>query len=562
MKIFMRVAAFLLVAIWGQLASAQTWVQIEAQPNETQALVRAADYASRLPDVNGFRLNSGWYAVVLGPYSEDEARGVLLQLRGQRAIPSDAFIADGRNFRDPIFGSGDRTALVAPTTEPLEPGEETLAEAQRGERDLTREDREIIQIALRWEGFYNSIIDASFGAGTRRAMAAWQEAKRYEPTGVLTTLQRRELIDNYRNALASLDMRPVNDAQAGISIDMPAGLVAFDRYEPPFAHYAPRTDDGVRVLLISQTGDQFTLTALFDIMQTLEIVPMDGRRNVGASEFTLTGANDKIMSHTFARVTGGAVKGFTLVWPSGDDKRFQLALAMMEQSFRPTEGVLPDTLGTGGANQNIDLLAGLEIRRPERSRSGFFIDSAGGVLTTTEAVRQCTRIVLNEETEADIAAEDTGMGLALLRPREELAPLSVARLAAAEPRIKSDIALAGYTYGGILPAPSLTYGTLADIKGLDGDDRVQRLEIASEDGDTGGPVFDGSGAVMGMLLPRDPGTRQLPGSVAFAADAPVLAEFLSANGINPAAADAGDPMAPEDLTLLAADLTVLVSCWN
>ena len=192
----------------------------------------------------------------------------------------------------------------------------------------------------------------------------------------------------------------------------------------------------------------------------------------------------------------------------------------------------------------------------------MFIDGEGAVLTTAEAVRQCGRITLNEETEAVVSAEDSALGLALLTPQQSLAPLSVARLAIAEPRIQSDVALAGFSFGGILAAPSVTFGTLADLKGLDGDARVQRLAIANEPGDAGGPVFDASGAVLGMLLDQPSGARQLPPDVAFAADAPVLAEFLSANGVTPAAADPGEAMAPEDLTLLAADLTVLVSCWN
>ena len=128
--------------------------------------------------------------------------------------------------------------------------------------------------------------------------------------------------------------------------------------------------------------------------------------------------------------------------------------------------------------------------------------------------------------------------------------------------IQSDVAVAGYAFGGVLSAPTLTFGTLADIKGLNGDTRVQRLEIASHAGDVGGPVFDGSGAVTGLLLAGDDGARQLPDSVAFAADTPVLAEFLSANGIRPATSQTTEPMAPEDLTLLAGDLTVLVGCWN
>ncbi len=566
MQMWVKVAAVIAALLSANIAAAQgtVWLQIEARPNETLASQRANDYATRLPDVSGFRLSSGWFAIALGPYSEDEARARLSQLRLSRAIPGDSFVSDGRNFRSRFYGA-ENTALVAPELseplEPLVPGEETVADARASERNLTREDREMVQIALRWESVYNSVIDSDFGAGTRRAMAAWQQLKRYEPTGVLTTLQRQELVDGYTSVLRDLDMRRMNDATAGIEIALPAGLVEFDRYEPPFAHYQPKTDAGVKVILISQSGDRDTLAAMFDILQTLEIVPLNGARELGRNEFTLTGTNEKIVSHTYARLDGDDVKGFTLIWPADDEKRRRLALSEMEATFISIPGaVLPDTVGD--ATQNIDLLAGLEIRRPERSRSGFYVDQNGGVLTTSEAVRQCTRITLNDETEADVAAEDTVLGLAYLRPRQTLAPISVARLASVEPRLLSDIAIAGYSYGGVLTAPSLTYGTLADVKGLDGDARVQRLDVAAQPGDAGGPVFDGSGAVMGMLLDRAGGTRQLPEGVNFAADAPVLAEFLSANGGTAFAADPGEPMAPEDLTLLAADMTVLVSCWN
>ena len=555
-------AAVFLCVVWAGLAAAQSWVQIEAQPSAGRAVERAEDWATRLPDVNVYRTGSSWHAIALGPYAtEDEARRRLLELRARRIVPSDSFVSDGRSFRDRVYGSGDVVAGIAPEApEPVElqPGEETPAEARRSERDLDRAGREELQIALKWEGFYNSVIDASFGAGTRRAMSGWQEFNGYEPTGILTTLQRRELVTRYRDALNSLDLAPVVDAQAGIEIDLPTALIAFDRYDAPFAHYAPATDDGVRVVLISRAGDGNTLGALYDILQTLEIVPMDGPRNLGRDSFTIDGVNDRVSTHVYARRAGDAVKGYALIWPAGDEKRKSLALAAMQESFRTNDAVLPD--GEGNAVQNVDLVSGLEIRRPDRSRSGFYIASDGRVLTTADAVRQCARITLDAEVEAEIAAEDGN--LALLRPRQTLAPLSVARLSVAEPRISSDVAVAGYSFGGRLTAPSLTFGTLADIKGLDGDEAVQRLEIASEPGDAGGPVLDGSGAVLGMLLDRDEGTRQLPGQVAFAADAPVLADFLAQNGITPAAADAGKTMAPEDLTLLAADLTVLVDCWN
>lgn len=559
-----KAAYFLVFLVWGQLAVAQTWVQVEAQPNARLALQRAEDYALRLRDVNAFRTGTTWHAIAIGPFAtEDDARLRLLELRARRAVPSDSFVSDGRSFRDRIYGTGVVAAAPEVSAAPvpdLEPGEETPAQARRSERDLTREDRALLQTALKWEGFYTSIIDASFGPGTRRAMAAWQEANGFEGTGILTTLQRRNLLGAYQSALADLRIAPIVEPKAGIEIDIPTGLVAFDRYEAPFVHYLPATDDNVRVILISQEGDQITLAALFDIMQTLEIAPLGATANLGRESFTIDGSDSNVTTHIFARRAGGAVKGYALTWPTDDIKRFRLALAAMQATFRTTDAILPDT--AGGGVQDIDLMSGLEIRRPDRSRSGFYVDSAGTVLTSREAVQQCSRITIDSETDAEVLAEDGPMGLAILRPVEPLAPLSVARLAASEPRIQSDIAISGYSFGGVLTAPSLTYGTLADIKGLDGDVRVQRLSVTSEPGDAGGPVFDGSGVVLGMLLDPEDSARQLPGDVAFAADAPVLVEFLAANGVTPAAADAGDAMAPEDLTLLAADLTVLVSCWN
>ncbi len=553
--------------VWATLAGAQQlgWVQIEARPNEPAALERAQDYATRLPNVNSFALPSGWYAIALGPYDPITAEQELRRLRAQGAIPGDSFVSDGQGFGRRVFGQG---LLVQPETiaaEPpqeLAPPEETVAQSRAAERQLTREERAEIQQALQWEGFYSSAIDASFGPGTRRAMESWQIANAYEPTGVLSTAQRRELIAAYRGALASLGMNRVIDTRAGIEIEMPTAMVEFSRYEAPFAHYDSRDGSGVRVLLISQSGDEDTLFGLYDIMQTLEIVPLDGPRERGPRSFTLTGINDEIVSTTYAEVAGGAVKGFTLIWPAGDEKLRTRALQEMRASFTPTAAVLPD-MPVGAADQSLDLLSGLRIRQPERTRSGFFVSETGQVVTSADAVAGCTRVLLNDDTEARVAAADAGLGVALLEPLERLAPIRFARLQAGVPRLKSEVAVAGFPFGGVLTAPTLTFGTLSDLRGLRGEEELTRLALNAEAGEAGGPVFDTSGSVLGVLLARDTGgSQQLPPDVSFAVDAVALATFLSENGVSPAASESDTSIPPEDLTTLAADMTVLVTCWK
>jgi hypothetical protein len=355
-------------------------------------------------------------------------------------------------------------------------------------------------------------------------------------------------------------MRRIFDSEAGIEIELPTALVDFARYDAPFAHYEAKDGSGVRVLLISQSGDQGTLFGLYDIMQTLEIIPLDGPRERGARSFTITGANDEIVSTTYAEVAGGAIKGFTLVWPTGDEKRRTRALAAMQASFTPTAAVLPDL---AVAEARADLLSGLTIRRPERLRSGFFVSPDGKVVTSAEAVAGCTRVTLNDDVPARVTASDADLGVALLSPDEALVPISYARLQAGLPRVRSEVAVAGFPYGAALAVPTLTFGTLSDVRGLDGEEDVTRLALVAEEGETGGPVFDTTGSVLGLLLPRAAGgTRQLPRDVSFAADAAALATFLSDSGVAPAASVSTEAVAPEDLGVLAADMTVLVSCWN
>ena len=133
----------------------------------------------------------------------------------------------------------------------------------------------------------------------------------------------------------------------------------------------------------------------------------------------------------------------------------------------------------------------------------------------------------------------------------------------ASPRLRSDVAVAGFSYEGALGAPTLTFGTLSDSSGLAGEPEVQRLAMLVEPGDTGGPVLDAGGSVLGVLLPRMTETgRQLPEDVQFAAKAEAIATSLDAAGVSVSRNTAGEALPSETLTTLAGDMTVLVSCWE
>ncbi|WP_246831299.1 peptidoglycan-binding protein [Pseudotabrizicola formosa] len=579
----------LTATVWAGMAAAQqqSWVQVEAQPTLAEAQERASAYASAFPDVVGYQLGSRWYGIALGPYAPAEAARRLADLRRENLIPGDSYLTDGTNFREqfwPLAGAQtvppvtplapdapvevaplaelDAETPAAPTTQALP--DETVAEARRSEAALSREDRQDLQRALQWDGYYTAAIDGAFGPGTRSSMAAYQSALGLEPTGVLTTRQRDMLVANWRADIAEYGFETVSEPESGIEITLPLALVQFDHYEPPFVHYAPKTPDGMQIILISQPGDTAALSGLYDVLQTLTIIPQDGARALAERSFEINGASATTRSYAFAETRAGLVKGYILVWSPDQADRAARVLAQMQGSFRAigNRALDPGMVPMSDATRR-GLLAGLDVRRPKLTGSGFYVDPTGRVLTPADTVASCGRITLDGMTEARVSFADAASGTALLTPATPLAPPEFAGFQTAANRVGSQVAVAGYSYGDSLPAPVITFGLLEDVQGLNGEPGLHRLGIDTLPGDAGGPVLDGTGAVLGMLLPRaaDP-ARVLPEGVEFATSGAVLQQMLTTRGIDVAAAATTGPLTPDALTRRASGLTVLVSCWD
>ncbi|VDC33040.1 serine protease [Pseudogemmobacter humi] len=574
-----RLAAFAVFLMFPGLTAAlaqEAWIQVEARSDQRLAEERAFAFATSFTETRGFRLPSGWYAIVLGPYDADEAAQILASLKSRRLIPSDSYITDGREFREPFWPKEGGAAPVAaaepaaadvaePADEPVsDPAviDETPAEARATEAALTTDEKKELQSALSWFGFYQGGIDGAFGPGTRTAMAAWQTAFGLEPSGVLTTRQRATLVASHQAEIAEYGFALVEEQESGIDVTLPLALVEFDRYEPPFVHFREKNGSGLSVVLISQPGDAGSLAGLYEILTTLDAMPQTGERKAGESEFRIRGRSADRDSQAWARLSDGLIKGWMVFSSPEHAERDARIAEVIETSFRAVgdtaldPGLVPlDEAARRG------LVAGLEVKKPLTGRSGFYVGADGAVLTTSDAVAECGRITIDHTTEASVAAQSEGF--ALLKPASPLAPPAVAAFAESAARPGSAIALAGYPYEGRLPAPVLTHGTFEEAGGLNGEPGLLRLSLDTRPGDAGGPVLDAAGGVIGMLLPAvEGGAQQLPAGVTFAADTARIAAFLGAGGVSPRTTGAAPALPPETLTRQATGMTVLVSCWE
>ena len=566
-----------------QQSQDQVWIQIEAKPNLADAQDRAAAWQAMFDDVQGYRIGSGWHVIALGPFTRADAETRLAGLLRENLVPRDSYITDGRSFEGSFWptDAAPATPEAPPATEqapelaqdlaqdlapaPVVP-DETPEQARQSESLLSQAEREQLQTALKWFGFYTSTIDGAFGRGTRGSMAEWQQAMGYEPTGILTTFQRDTLTANYLAEQSALGLATITEPEAGIEVTIPTALVQFDHYEPPFVHFTAKNgSDALRITLISQPGDQSALYALYDTLQTLEIMPTTGPRERGERSFTLRGDSATVTSAAYAELSRGLIKGWIVTWkPDAELLPIDRILSAVEASFRPIgdRALDPGIVPMDGATK-AGLLSGLEVRKPRLTRSGFYIDGAGNVLTSTDAVDQCARITLDGVTEARLTLADPATGIALLAPATPVSPPATAEFQLAPDRIGTEIAVSGYSYGDALPAPVLTFGTLQAAEGLAGEQGLKRLALTALPGDAGGPVVDSTGAVLGLLLPAslDP-ARVLPEGVAFATTGPAIAAALQAQGITLTQATRQGALPPEDLAKEVGRMTVLVSCWD
>ncbi len=87
-------------------------------------------------------------------------------------------------------------------------------------------------------------------------------------------------------------------------------------------------------------------------------------------------------------------------------------------------------------------------------------------------------------------------------------------------------------------------------------------------GNGGGPVLDGSGKVVGVVVgERDPikiagATGMLPGNVSFAISEGTVRAFLDAHDVPYETASPAEPMATADIATKARGYMVLIECWR
>lgn len=209
---------------------------------------------------------------------------------------------------------------------------------------------------------------------------------------------------------------------------------------------------------------------------------------------------------------------------------------------------------------------GAPAARPAATRSGSgFVVSATQVVTNAHVVNGCAGVEIAGRGPARLGPVDAAADLALIEvgPQAEWLPLSTEPLRLGEPLV-----VVGFPLPGLLAqGHQVTTGSVTAQAGVRGDSRVFQMSAPVQSGNSGGPVLDAGGRVVGVVVSRLNAMRaaavlgDIPQNVNFALSAQTLRGFLDAQKVawRPAA---GRPPAQSvpDVAEVAVRSTVMVRC--
>lgn len=202
--------------------------------------------------------------------------------------------------------------------------------------------------------------------------------------------------------------------------------------------------------------------------------------------------------------------------------------------------------------------------------TGFIVGRDGTVLTNAHVVESCRSISVTpadgQESPASLQAKNTGDDLAALKTG--LRPDEVARFRADRPlRSGDEVVAIGFPLSSLLSREAnVTAGVISAMAGLRGDARHYQITAPVQKGNSGGPLSDMSGTVVGVVSSKLNAmkiagqTGDLPQNINFAIKADVARRFLDDNSIRYETAAAGPVGSAADVGERIKRVTVFIQC--
>jgi serine protease Do len=167
---------------------------------------------------------------------------------------------------------------------------------------------------------------------------------------------------------------------------------------------------------------------------------------------------------------------------------------------------------------------------------------------------------------AQVLARAEADDLAILKADGKVAATATLRISPS-PRSGEAIVVFGFPLSGLLASTgNVTIGNVTALAGLRDDSRQLQISAPVQPGNSGGPVLDMSGNVIGVVVSKLDALRvaklsdDIPQNINFAIKASTAVNFLDARGITYSTGQPGKELSIPDVAEHARSISVEVRC--
>jgi TPR repeat protein len=204
---------------------------------------------------------------------------------------------------------------------------------------------------------------------------------------------------------------------------------------------------------------------------------------------------------------------------------------------------------------------------PDRTGSSFVVSANGDVLTNRHVVVGCNRLRVGGQN-TKVIAQDPNNDLALLRTEKTANSFAYFREGRGA-RVGEKVSVAGYPLRGILGDNlNVSFGNISSLTGIGNDSRLFQISAPVNPGNSGGPLLDGSGNIIGVVTSKlnalfvAKKIGDIPQGANFAIKSSIVRIFLDLNNVDYETARSRTPKTTTKVADEAQKYTLLVECWK
>lgn len=206
-----------------------------------------------------------------------------------------------------------------------------------------------------------------------------------------------------------------------------------------------------------------------------------------------------------------------------------------------------------------------------KSGTGFVVSANGHIVTNHHVIDGCSDLKGNLTGEAAmvlrVVSSDANNDLALLQAPSTARFKEFARIRDRSIRSGDSVVAIGFPFHGLLTSDfTVTTGIVSSLSGMRNDSRFLQISAPVQPGNSGGPLFDTTGQIVGVVTGKLDGLRvavatgSIPENINFAIKTGALRDFLDNSVVPYQTAEPKGELKTTDIAGNARAYTMLISC--